>query len=136
VQISAVICYFSSLKSVISTALRVRTLSTCGLLHYSAREQVKQCSPYVGKDYEVDQSIIILFSPAIKGRRVRSSLLSQSRRLVAHTCLQSVLISSSHLPRTCRGTFISGFKLLLSWWSSFQLVVLNDLNDFNASSLN
>lgn len=64
------------------------------------------------KDYEeVDQTIIIPLLPTIKSKRDRSSLLSQTKRLLAHTTLHSVLISSSHLPRICRGTFITGFQL-------------------------
>jgi hypothetical protein len=62
-------------QSVASSALRVQTLSIYCLLQNRAREQVKQYSFYIGKDYEeADQTIITLLLPKIKGRRVRSSL--------------------------------------------------------------
>jgi len=69
-------------KSVASSALRVQTLSIYDLLQHRAREQVKQYGFYIAKDYEeADQRIIIPLLPTIKGRRVRSSGILQSRRL-------------------------------------------------------
>jgi len=62
-------------ESVASSALRVQTLGIYGLLQNRAREQVKQYSFHIRKDYEeADQRIIILLLHTVTGRRVQSSL--------------------------------------------------------------
>jgi hypothetical protein len=92
-------------KSVASSEFRVQTLSIYSLLQNRAREQVKQCSFYIGKDYEeADQRIIILLLPTIKGRRVRPSLLLQSR-----------LASGPYL-FTLRFNIILSFTSYVSWY--------------------